>query len=200
MHLSYASARFVCLALPLLAGCAGDPAAEEVGDEPITASEEALSTGVSLVVKSASPGLAAQQWFYREVATRKVWGCYDYDVLQRTGWSLATWYRTYTFAPSAAGPVVNLERTLRASACSARMDGVNDVTVSLATPAGPVTGSFRVVPDGAASAAAVRCTRADTPFVDDTGATRTASALACTDARVKLPASGPMTVTISLAR
>jgi len=204
MNFSYIPARFASLsfafALPLVAGCAGEPLADEAEADPITSSEEALSTGVSLVVKSASPGLAAQQWFYREVATRKVWGCYGYDFLQGSGWFLSTWYRTYTFAPSAAGPVVNLERTLRAAACAARMDGINELTVSLATPEGPITGSFRVIPDGASTFANVACRRVDTPFTDYTGATRTSSTLACSDARVKMPSSGAMTVTIALAR
>jgi hypothetical protein len=188
------------LALPTLVGCAAEPPPSDVGDEAVTSSEESLSTGVSLVVRPLTAGLQPQQWHYVETATRKVIGCYDYDVLQGSGWYLATWRRTYDFVAAASGPTVNLQRTLRASACAARMAPFNEVTVSLATAAGPVEGFFRVLPTGATASAAVTCTKVDSSFVDSSGRTQVSSRLACTDAAVKVPTSGAMTVTVTLAR
>jgi hypothetical protein len=185
--------------LPVLVGCAGEPLPADASDEAVTTSEDSLATGVSLVVKPLTAGLAPQQWHYVETATRKVVGCYDYDVLQGSGWYLATWRRTYGFAAASAAPTVNLERTLRAAACAARMSPLNEVTVSLSTTAGPVDGFFRVLPTGSTSSAAVTCKKVDSSFVDELGRTRTASRLDCTDAAVKLPTSGAMTVTVRLA-
>lgn len=171
----------------------GDAGATPAGE----VSEAALSsTGFSLVVRSASPGLAAEQWLYRETATRSAPGCYDYDVLQRTGWYPATWHRTYPFTPSATGAVVRLERTPRAAVCAARMDANNEVVVTLDGPRGRISGSFQVVPDGSSDAASARCARVETSFVDDRGATRAESALSCSDAHVQVPGSGAMTVTV----
>lgn len=203
MNFPHLFARFspLSFALPLLVGCGGEPLADEaeLEAEAISTSEEAISTGVSLVVNSRSTGLVAENWTYREVATRKVWGCYDYDVLQRSGWFLATWYRTYPFTASAAGPVVKLDRTVRAYACGARMDEFNYVNMSLATPTGPVTGSFRVVPGGTSTSATVTCKRVDYTVTNELG-TSNGSQLECTDARVKVPSSGAMTVAVTLVR
>jgi len=170
----------------------------ELEAEGISTSAEALATGVSSVVKSRSGGLVPQQWLYREIATHKVVGCYDYDYLQGSGWFLASWNRTYPFIASAAGPVVNLQRTARATACLAKMDEFNHVNMSLAASTGPVAGSSRVVPGGASTFASATCKRVCYTVTNEIG-TQTGSRLDCTDARVRVPASGAMTVTVTLA-
>jgi len=182
-------AAVVCI-LVGLTGCAVDANEDFVLDDAAQAEEEVgaveqpLKTGISLVVKSTSAGLIATDWQYREVATKKIWGCYDYDFLQNSGWFLATWYKTYVFVPTPAGQTVQLEQTVRAKLCNAKMDAFNYVGVKLETKAGPITGSFRVIPTGTKSSASAVC--------KDTNGT-----LVCSNAYVKVPTSGAITVTLS---
>lgn len=126
-------------------------------------------------------------------------GCYDYDCLQRSDWCSATWYRTHPFIASAVGPVVNFERTARAAGCLAKMDDFNHDNMSPATSTGPVADSFRAVPGGASIFASVTCKRVAYTVTNEIGS-RTGGRLDCTDARVRVLASGAMTVTVTLAR
>jgi len=92
-------------------------------------------------------------WNYRELATRTVIGCRQWDVLQGSGWFQATWYTDYT--PLAEGNVykVKHQQKLGPKICAAKMDQYNSVRVE----AGALRGSFSVNPDGFANETSVTC-------------------------------------------
>ncbi|HYX38187.1 MAG TPA: hypothetical protein VE954_34230 [Oligoflexus sp.] len=123
-------------------------------------------------------------WNYREVATRKVVGCRQWDVLQGTGWFQATWYTDYT--PKADNTLYTVEPkpTLGARICAARMDAYNSVRVE----AGALRGSFSVNPDGLSNETTITCrpNPAGTEYDN----------LVCDEAHVALSAQGTVRIVI----
>jgi hypothetical protein len=123
-------------------------------------------------------------WNYREMATRTVIGCRQWDVLQGTGWFQATWHTEYT--PEADGNVYRVTPTpkLAAKLCAAKMDQYNRMRVE----AGALRGSFSVIPDGFASEASIICRpRPEGTEYDN---------LVCEDAHVSVPERGTVRVII----
>jgi hypothetical protein len=128
------------------------------------------------------PELIPALWNYREVATRTVIGCRQWDVLQGTGWFQATWYTDYT--PVAQGNVytVTPKQKLAAKICAAKMDPYNSVRME----AGELRGSFSIHPDGFASETRISCRP------DPEGSEY--NSLVCDEAHVAVPENGTVRI------
>jgi hypothetical protein len=123
-------------------------------------------------------------WSFREVATRTVIGCRQWDVLQGTGWFQATWHTEYT--PEAQENVyrVTPKQKLAAKICAAKMDPYNRVRVE----AGELRGSFALIPDGFASETSIVCrARPEGTEYDN---------LVCDEAHVSVPERGTVRIFI----
>jgi hypothetical protein len=123
-------------------------------------------------------GLVPVLWNYREVATRTVIGCRQWDVLQGTGWFQATWYSDYTPALQGSVYTVTPKPKLAAKICAAKMDQYNSVRME----AGDLRGSFSIHPDGLASETSISCR----PNPEGTEYT----SLSCDEAHVFVPENG----------
>ncbi len=176
-------------------GCAApvEPvgSAEPQPEEAVAQTAEPLSAGLALSIAPDASGIVPSTWEYRELSTRNIFGCNDYDILQGTGWFPATWYKTYPFMAAGDTFVVNLEHTFRAFLCAAQMDPYNSVyveRVDAGAVGGKLAGRFGVVPDGTSGETTITCMRNPSGDPDRT--------LTCEDAHVRLPAKGTMTVHI----
>lgn len=153
---------------------------------------------LSLMVLLSSPAMAATTfefipdhpelvpalWNYREVATRTVIGCRQWDVLQGTGWFQATWYSDYE--PTAQGGVYSVtpRQKLGAKICAARMDQYNSVRME----AGPWRGSFSIHPDGLENETSITCrVHPEKPEYES---------LVCDEAHVAVPGNGTVRIFI----
>jgi len=171
----------------LLSGCGGSASTEdEIGRVDSFATKGSSKT---LTITIDDPALVPTAWQYRELTTR-TWapGCYQYDVLQGSGWFPMTFYkdiepsvsvdqRTYTY--------VTGDRSWMASYCGATMDKVgNYVFVELIDRNGNLiaAGTFNVIGEGATNHADVRCRVQPQPDSDR-------DLLVCPDALV---GSGPI--------
>jgi hypothetical protein len=123
-------------------------------------------------------------WNYREMATRTVIGCRQWDVLQGTGWFQATWHIDYT--PVAQGNVYSVthKQKLAAKICAAKMDQYNRVRME----AGSLRGSFSVIPDGFANETSISCR--PNPEAEEY------NNLACDEAHVAVPNNGTVRIYI----
>jgi hypothetical protein len=129
-------------------------------------------------------GLAPVLWNYREVATRTVIGCRQWDVLQGTGWFQATWYSDYAPTRQGSAYMVTLKPKLAAKICAAKMDRYNSVRME----AGELRGSFSINPDGLASETSISCR----PNPEGTEYT----SLSCDEAHVFVPENGTVRIHI----
>lgn len=130
------------------------------------------------------PELVPVLWNYREMATRTVIGCRQWDVLQGTGWFQATWYSDYAPAFQGKAYTVTPKQSLAAKICAAKMDQYNSVRME----AGSLRGSFSINPDGIASETSISC-RPD-PEASEY------ETLVCDEAHVAVPNNGTVRIYI----
>jgi hypothetical protein len=131
-----------------------------------------------------NPELVPVLWNYREMATRTVIGCRQWDVLQGTGWFQATWYSDYTPVLQGSFYTVTLKQKLAAKICAAKMDQYNSVRME----AGELRGSFSINPNGVASETSISCR----PNPEGTEYT----SLSCDEAHVSVPENGTVRIHI----
>lgn len=176
---------FICCPLfgvLLFSGCEASPSTQ---DETSRVDSYAIKgSSKTLTITVEEQGLVPTAWQYREITTR-TWapGCYQYDVLQGSGWFPVAFYKDIEPSVSEDPRVytyVTGEQSWTASYCGARMDRVgNYVFVELIDDKGSLTaaGTFNVIGEGPTNSADVRCRVQPQPEADR-------DLLSCTDALV----------------
>jgi hypothetical protein len=115
----------------------------------------------TLVVIPSDERLTAESWQYREVSSRGWWWgipCWQWDVLQGTGWFRGTWRET--IEPLCEEGEYIFETNIQGWArhCRAQMDQYNRVRLVYETKEGDVfVGGFSLIPDGTSDEAEIRC-------------------------------------------
>ena len=146
----------------------------------------------TLVVIPADERLAAESWEYREVSTRGWWWgipCWQWDVLQGTGWFRGTWRETIEPVYEEGEYVFETGLKGWARHCRARMDQYNWVRLVYETEEGDVfVGSFSLIPDGTSDETEIRCSITDPESLYHS--------LTCEDAHVAWSAKGEVWVTV----
>ena len=112
----------------------------------------------TLIVSTGSDYVAAVDWEYRSVATRHWLGCWQYDVLQGSGWYPSTYYNTYTPEQSGYDYRFTTDSGFWRNYCAAQMDQYNHVRLQYQGIDGTLyQGSFRVIPDGDSRETNIEC-------------------------------------------
>ncbi len=122
------------------------------------------AAATTLIVEPVTPGITVDRIEYRFVSTRDWLGCWQWDVLQGSGWFRATWWHETDLEADGDSFVAELERNWYAQYCDARMDEINGVWFTWTNPEDPTDtyqGRFTIDPTGEGDTDAVTCALTD---------------------------------------
>lgn len=93
-----------------------------------------VASANTLVIEPTSSNLVPLTFDYRFDATRRWLGCYQYDVLQGSGWYASAWYHTATLTQVDGDYEARFQRTWQERYCAADMGPYNYVNFVWTSP------------------------------------------------------------------
>ncbi len=151
-----------------------------------------LASAISFEFAPDRSELVPTVWTQREVSTRGILGCRQWDILQGTGWFPATFYTEYS--PSLSNGIYRVEHKQKwpAKLCAAKMDAYNTVRLEMRSDLveeGLLRGFFHINPNGISNETTINC-RFNPASTSDT--------LSCDEAQVLVPKEGSVRIHIHL--
>lgn len=147
----------------------------------------------TLIIEPTSANLVPVSFEYRFDAARKWLGCFQYDVLQGSGWYPGAWYHTANFTPVDGEYEAEFSRTWTERYCAATMGIYNYVQIEWTNPNDPSEvyhGVMQIDAGGSQPFDEVTCKLADpsSPW----------NAIECQTAAVSFSGKGDATILINL--